>query len=275
VFNRRTLLKTLGLGALAAAPGAAAAQEATATASATDSSAQLAMGTSSDRTLNRMHPIAVARRIATMQLAFQQKTGSYDRLDRVFGDDPRRVPDDHPLKPSFLTGGGFDLFGLDVTFQLRPDKSGYWMTIGPKDGTSRYFVSEKNVIYRSTDDTGWGLTDLKGLSPDRRLWTPIVRKEFSTKTASSTLFGFVASALNAVVPVVQARADHSDCCNPDYPWWWWDCYNTRGISDCVGSTYCSCAGGFYFCVQGFADCQGCCINCDGNCECAWDRCPGS
>src|SRR6187455_2689122 len=107
------------------------------------------------------------------------------------------------------------------------------MTVGKKGSTSRYYVNEKNVIYRSTDDTQWSETNLRGLSPDHRLWTPIVRKEFDPKTASSGIFGVLASVLNAVVPVVQAQDSHGECCKTDYPWWWFDCYNTTGIDDCM------------------------------------------
>jgi len=255
VLNRRNLLKTLGLGALAA-PTAVSAQSKT------------------DRPLDQMHPVAVARRIATMQLAFQQKTGTYDHIERVTREDSRRVPDDHPLKAAFLQGAGFDDFGLDVAFELRDDRSGYWMTIGGKDSTSRYYVNEKNVIYRSTDDADWSAASLRGVSPDHRLWTPIVRKEFNAKTASSGFFGALASVLNAVVPVVHAQGSHADCCGSP-PWWWWDCWDTHGAGSCVDPSFCDCSQGYYFCVQGFQDCQGCCINCSGNCSCVWDLCTGS
>ena len=258
MLNRRTLLKTFGLGALVAAPGTVSDEK------------------GSDRSLDRLHPISVARRVATVQLAHQQKTGAYDRMDRVFGEDAKRVPDDHPLKASFLQGSGFDDYGLDVAFALRDDRSGYWLTVGTSDSTSRFYVNEKNVIYRSTDDSQWNVADLRSLSPEQRLWTPIVRKEFDPKTAKTGgFFGAIASVLNAVVPVVQAQVSHGNCCKTDYPWWWFDCYDTHGIDDCAISSSCNCAGGFYFCVQGFEDCQGCCINCSGNCECSWDRCPGS
>ena len=257
MLNRRKLLKTLGLGALAATPSAVSAEAA------------------ADRSTDRLHPIAILRRVATAQLAFRQKRGNYDGISRVFGEDPRRVPDDHPLKPSFLQGTGFGDFDLDVSFKLRGDRTGYSMMVGRKDSSTRYYVTEKNVIYRSNDDAMFSPTGVRDLAPEQRLWTPIVRKEFDTKTASSGIYRVFASMLNAVVPVVHAQVAHGDCCKTDYPWWWWDCYSTSGIDSCVDHTYCNCSVGYYFCVQGFIDCQGCCINCSGNCECAWDRCPGS
>jgi hypothetical protein len=257
-MDRRRLLKALGLGALVGIPSGVSAQS------------------TSQGPMSRVHPVSVLRRVASFQLAHFQKFGTYDGVAHVFGADADRVPDDHPLKGAFLQGQGFDKFGLDVRFVLGPDKRSYWMTAGPGQAPSRFFVDEKNVIYRSTDDTRWNATDLSQLSPRDRSWTPITKAEFETKSAKAGgVFATLASVLNTVVPVVEARAGHGDCCHDDFPGWWWSCWNTDTSWYCADSWMCDCSNGYYFCVQGFQDCMGCCVNCDGNCDCVWDQCPGS